>query len=105
MSCVCSPDSLQATCSLPEHAGTELLMAAMLLLAGMLAKVSAELSCVLAVSLVLESNHSGSRRSGEKSQPAQALSWLLDIIDRQPVPPLIKAQGLQQSNAEHKRRS
>ena len=37
MSCVCSPDTLQATCSLPEHSGAELLLAAMLLLAGMLA--------------------------------------------------------------------
>jgi|EP01046_Picozoa_sp_COSAG06_P033489 hypothetical protein len=37
MSCVCSPDnSLQATCSLPEHSGTELLLASMLVLAGIL---------------------------------------------------------------------
>ena len=36
MSCVCSPDTLQATCSLPEHSGAELLLATMLLLAGIL---------------------------------------------------------------------
>ena len=34
MSCVCSPDTLQATCSLPEHSGTELLLATVLVLVG-----------------------------------------------------------------------
>ena len=37
MSCVCAQDTLQATCSLPEHSGTEVLLASMLLLVGMLA--------------------------------------------------------------------
>ena len=36
MSCVCSPDSLQATCSLPDHSGAELLLGTMLVLVGML---------------------------------------------------------------------
>ena len=36
MSCVCSPDSLQATCSFPDHSGTELLLASMLVMVGIL---------------------------------------------------------------------
>ena len=32
MSCVCAEDALQATCSLPEHSGPELLLASMLAL-------------------------------------------------------------------------
>ena len=39
MSCVCSPDTLQATCSLPtERSTAELLLATLLLLTGMLAR-------------------------------------------------------------------
>ena len=36
MACVCSPDTLQATCDLPQHSTAELLLAALLVLAGML---------------------------------------------------------------------
>ena len=34
MSCVCAQDTLQATCSLPEHSGPELLLATVLVLVG-----------------------------------------------------------------------
>ena len=34
MSCVCAEDTLQATCSLPEHSGTELLLATVLVMVG-----------------------------------------------------------------------
>ena len=36
MSCVCAHETLQATCSLPEHSGTELLLASMLAMVGIL---------------------------------------------------------------------
>ena len=34
MSCVCAQDTLQATCSLPDHSGPELLLATVLVLVG-----------------------------------------------------------------------